>query len=248
MGVINTLKNRFLGSDTDVTKPDFDNSPWFELDLCKTKIKLKHARHTAMYPIFEQPVTIDYSDERVMKRQSDGSLAKQVYDRGWELKGRGGRSLGGVSVTIVVLNEGTRNSGVESLFKPAELRNEVINYCHSRYGWQNDSEKVGDIGDSYFMHPVRPDQLGIHDDWVTFTAGVEGAPAQFGFAKTIEYGVFISIRFDVSAYDGTDYYSPETNIKEVSEAIIEQFMANVTVELSPQAQAQKKQALLTGEI
>jgi hypothetical protein len=62
------------------------------------------------------------------------------------------------------------------------------------------------------------------------------------YACPISQRHIIINRFTLSAYDSTDYYSPETNLEQTCNDVVNEYMDEFFIELSERSQKEKAQA------
>ena len=235
------------GNDLRLTRPEFDRFGHLELDFSGTKLRFKDAEHTAMFPINDWPEDMNIYNTDVFEKQKDGYYAKRFYVRGWSFYGeRKDKARGGVTVSSFVFYFPETYSDNTDCFQLGDFEHEILRYCNRAWGWQNPGSSLGNLGSEiYYVYPIESSDLsyqrinGIH--WCRFTAQEKGRAPEISYACPISRRHIIINSFQLSAYDGVDYYSPETNLEQTCTDIVNEYMAEFTIKLSERAQQERAQ-------
>lgn len=238
------LLDKLLGSDKDLKGPDLDKAPWLELDFSGIKLRYRDPMHTAMFPINVFARDKNIYDVSQYERQKEGDLAKRFYVKGWEFYGRHAR--GGVDVSGRIFYFDDKVDAVYSCFEKSDFERDIFEFCHIVWGRQNKSERLGDLGTKLFIYPVDSEGLDYKDinqvRWCRFKVQSDGDPPEIHYACPLTSHHMLMLDFTLQGYDGTDFYSPETNLEEATLRFVEDFMANFYIELSGEAKAQQAAA------
>ncbi|WP_370979575.1 hypothetical protein [Agaribacterium sp. ZY112] len=209
---------------------------------------LKHAAHTAMFPIDQTFGKQDVLDVSKLLKGKDGNYGERIYLRGWTMRGRGSKSWGGVELSGFIVNYSQVDKDI-NLFRQRDLLKVVLLETHGQFGLQNEGSKLGDLGDGFYQYPVSAKELKAVSfsglKWVMSSGGEKGEPKWPLFFIPLSKECVLFFRFKLKAYNGLDYFSPETNLQQTCDAVVKEFMQNVTIEYSAQSLADKKQAEAT---
>lgn len=238
------LLDKLLGSDLDLKGPDLEKAPWLELDFSGTKIRYRDPMHTAMFPVDVFAEDMDIYDGNSYEKQESGHLAMRFYIKGWAFIGRGRK--GGVDLSGRIIYLPNKPEYGYSCFEKQDFEDNIFEFCHRGWGWQNDSRKVGDLGNKLFLYPISSSDVAyeeINDTrWCRFFAQVKGKPPEVHYVCPLTSHHILVLNFTPLGYLGTDFYSPETNLEEACFRYIDDFMSNFHIELSEQAKAQQAAA------
>jgi len=235
------LLDKLLGSDKDLKGPNLARAPWLALDFSGTKLRYRDPMHTAMFPVNTFAEDRDIYNPDGYERQKRGHLARQFYIKGWDFKGRACR--GGVRLSgrlFYYENELGKNF---NCFEKADFEQQIFEFCHAVWGWLNETEKVGDLGTKRYIYPIDSRDLDYLDingtRWCYFASQAKGSPPEIEYACPLSSHHILLLYFTLQGYSGTDFYSPETNLEQVTFQYVKDFMANFYIELSDEAKAQQ---------
>lgn len=232
----------FIGSDTHLTRPCFANAPRINLNYSGFVLTLADAPHSASTPLVTTIESLDLHDPSRFGPDHNGDYTVLFYSRSWELWGRGSQSAGEVSVTGRILNF-PEFQGKRSCFQKEDYEAELLRFCQDVWGWQNEGANLEkrSAGQQIYLYPRKPEDLEYREisekTWCMFTSQQKGQPPRVDFAIPITPEHILVFDFTLLAFGGRDFYSPETNLKETSFQIVEDFMSHVRVTLSPEAEA-----------
>ncbi len=238
------ILDKVLGSDLDLKGPNLDNAPWLELDFSGTTLRYRDPMHTAMFPVNVFAKDMNIFDVNHYEEQESGHQAMRFYIKGWAFTGRGRR--GGVDLSARVIYFSNKLGHDHSCFEKDSFEDEVFEFCHRGWGWQNESREVGDLGKKLFIYPVESTDLnylkinGIN--WCHFSPQAKGKPPEVHYAYPLTAHHILVLKFTLLGYGATDFYSLETNLEQATLAFVDEFMANFYIELSPESKAQRAAA------
>ena len=246
------LLSRLFGEKSDdrqLTRPDFGRFGHLEIDFSGTKLRFKDAAHTAMFPINDWPEDMDIYNTGVFEKQRDDSYAKRFYVRGWDFYGKKKAKArgGGVTASSFVFYFPLNNFKGIGLFEREVFEQEIFKYCHKIWGRQNPGSSLGSLGpEGEFVYPVDANGLSYQlingVQWCRFTSQWRADPPEILFGCPISKHHMIINSFELSAYDGVDFYSPETNLEQTCNDVVNDYMAEFYIELSERARQEKAQA------
>jgi hypothetical protein len=248
MGLLSKLFGT-AGNDLQLTRPDFTRFGHIELDFSGTKLRFKDVEHTAMFPINDWPEDIDIynTDKDVFEKQKDGYYAERFYVRGWDFFGKNNEARGGVKIGSFIFYYPQAYSIDINCFTHKDFEHEILRHCDRIWGWQNPGSSLGNLGSEInFVYPIKPSDLSylpvnsIH--WCRFTAQEKGGAPDIMYACPISQRHILLNRFTLSAYDSTDYYSPETNLEQTCNDVVNEYMDEFFIELSERSLQEKAQA------
>src|SRR5690606_27551658 len=131
-------------------------------------------------------------------------------------------------------------------YEKPDFEREMFEFCHRTWGWQNEAKEVGDLGIKLFDYPIDSHGLSYIEingtRWCQFKAQAKGDPPELYYACPLTSHHILLLSFTLLGYSGTDFYSPETNLEQVAFQFVNDFMANVYIELSDEAKAQQAAA------
>jgi hypothetical protein len=241
------LLDRFFGDDKKLTRPDFNRFKPIELDFSGTKLRFKDAAHTAMYPINDWPEDMDIYSPDHLNLQEDGCYARRFYVRGWDFLGKKNRAKGGCSVSSIILYFPDKYSESASYFTRNIFEREVLEYCHDSWGGMNPGSSLGSLGpEGELVYPVGASDLSYMTingvQWCRFTVQRKANAPTIVYACPISKHHIIINEFRLSAYGSLDFYSPETNLEQTCYDVVNDYMSEFFIELSPRAKAEKAEA------
>lgn len=234
---------RFLGSDQALSQPDFLSAPTVDISFSGTNLRFKDPVHTALFPIYDWPVSMDIFDKGIYKEAENGREVKRFYDKGWNLMGRMKRKCGGVLISGA-LERYVGGDGTHSYFDRQCFETYVFAYIHAVWGRQNKADEAGSLGNGPFVYPVTGSELTYVEFngvvWCRVGVYISGkVPVGTYFTPiTSEHIISFRTRFDM--YKGLDFFSPETNIKEACYQVVDDFMSNFYIELSGVSKKQQE--------
>lgn len=235
---------RFLGSDQALSQPDFLNAPTVDIRFSDIQLRFQDPEHTALYPIHDWPVSMDIFDESNYEKIENDRLMKKFHDKGWNLMGRLNRKRGGVLVSGAI-EKYTGGVATHSYFDKQCFETYVLDYIHGSWGRQNKADKPGSLGEGPYVYPVTGAEFPYvkHNDviWCHVEVYIPGkVPVGIYFTPITDNHILIyRIRFGV--YNGLDFFSPETNIKEACYQVVGNFMNNFHITLSDETKKQQAQ-------
>ena len=239
MGIL----DRFFGNDQQLTRPDFNRFKHIELDFSGTKIKFKDAAHTAMFPINDWPHDMDIYKPTSYEPSDNRRYAKRFYLRGWEFTGKSRRAHGGCRLSSQVYYHPDQTKDNAGYFKKEILEQQIYRYCHNMWGDQNKGSSLGNLGEAYYTYPIKSSDVSYQNingtNWCRFSAERKGKPPEILYATPISKHHIIVNAFTLSAFGGTDFYSPETNLEQTCYDVVNDFMSEYFIELSPRAKAER---------
>ncbi len=239
----------FLGSDLNLKRPDFKNSPVVSLDFSGTNIEFSDPAQTSMFPVQDWPNDLDIYDERCYEKQRGGDFAKRFYVKGWDLTGAKRQAKAGVKVSGILSffsDEYAQTvKGAMNCFNSSCFSYEVLRFCHDVWGGQNEAKDVGDLGNGLFSYPVESKELMYKDIngtvWCYFSFSVKGKAPKFIYATAVSKYHIIFNEFTITPYDDLDYFSPDTNLEVAANGVVDDFMAHYVINLSKTAESEKAQ-------
>jgi hypothetical protein len=178
--------------------------------------------------------------------QEDGCYARHFYVRGWDFLGKKNRAKGGCSIDSTILYFPNKYPEAVSYFTRNIFEQEVLEYCHDAWGISNPGSRVGSLGpEGDYVYPVDASSLSYTTinsiQWCRFTAQWKADPPTILYACPISKHHIIINEFPLLAYDGLDFYSPETNLEQTCYDVVNDYMSEFFIELSPCAMAEKAQ-------
>ena len=236
--------DKFLGSDQALSQPDFDKAPTVDIRFSDIQLRFQDPAHTALYPIHDWPESMDIFDNRNYEKIENGRLMKNFHSKGWDLKGRFNRERGGVIVDGSI-EKYTGDTGIHSYLDKKCFETYVMNYIQRNWGRQNKGAKPGSLGEGPYVYPVTGKELQYvkHNEviWCHVEVYIPGkVPVGIYFTPiTSEHLIVFRIRFDM--YQGLDFFSPETNIKEACYQVVDNFMSNFHIAISDETKKQQAQ-------
>jgi hypothetical protein len=238
------IVDKLLGSDLELKGPELSKAPWLQLDLSGTKLRYRDPRHTAMFPAKAFAYDMDLYDAESYERDTDGDLVKLFYLKGWAFIGR--NRPGGVDLAGRILLRDKNIPADFNYFDRRHFDSAVLFFCHSVWGRQNNSERLGDLGTGFFKYPIGSSELlflNINNvKWCYFTAQARGKPPRMLYATPITAHHILVLDFKPMAYLDWDFYSPDSNLEDATHQFVKEFMDNFYVELSDEAKAQRATA------
>ncbi len=238
------LLDRFFGDDLHLTRPDFSRFEHIELDFSGTKIRFIDAAHTASFPIHSWPSDLNIFSREVLEQFEDGTYGEEFYVRGWDFIGKKGKNRGGCSLQSFIYYFPDKHPENASYFSRSILEQELIEHCHILYGVENPESRLGFAGTQVnYRYPV--DASGFHyqelngTNWCRFVAQYKGDPPIVQYAIPITRHHILLNVFKFYAYDGLDFYSPETNLEQTCNDVVHNIMSSYYVELSSRSQAER---------
>ncbi len=246
MGVLSKLFGT-AGNDLQLTRPDFSRFGHIELDFSGTKLRFKDVEHTAMFPINDWPEDLDIYNMDTLEAAKEGYYGRRFYVRGWDFFGENNEVRGGVKIGSFIFYFPQVYSENIECFTRKDFEHEILSYCNDVWGWQNPGSHLGSLGrEINYIYPITPSDLsyqsinGIH--WCRFTAQEKGGAPNIVYACPISQRHIIINRFTLSAYDSTDYYSPETNLEQTCNDVVNEYMDEFFIELSERSQKERARA------
>jgi hypothetical protein len=247
MNLLASLRDSLFGNDQRLTRPDFNRFAHIELDFSGIKVRFKDAAHTAMFPINDWPTDMDIYDLKSLNDHKTGSYGKRYYVRGWDFYGKKNQARGGCKLYSLLYYFPAKHPEHISYFSRDVFERELIEFCHRRWGVQNPGSSLGDLGpEPRYVYPVNAAGLSYEringTNWCRFTAQWKADPPKLFYACPISSRHLIINYFTLSAYDGLDFYSPETNLEQTAYDVVNDFMSEYFIELSPRSQAERAEA------
>ncbi|TVZ38946.1 hypothetical protein P886_3332 [Alteromonadaceae bacterium 2753L.S.0a.02] len=230
------LLDIFLGSDLNLKRPNFRYAPTVELSLGKCSLKFKNPDHSAMYPINVFPESFDLYDLGNYDPNGTGDYYKVFYERGWQLFGKSKKSRGGVGVVGNIFYF-TEEFQKRINFKEIECFHDLLLFLCNDF-WKSRTRNPEEITSEYsaFRYPIKHDDFTVthinQTAWTSFTAGASGKPPNIGYATPLTKNHILYFEFKLEAFQSLDFYSPETNLKECSFSIVDEFISNVEISQS----------------
>jgi hypothetical protein len=247
--VIGLLSKLFgtAGNDLQLTRPDFTRFGHIELDFSGTKLRFKDAAHTAMYPINDWPEDMDIYSPNDLELQEKGHYAQRFYVRGWDFLGKKNRAKGGCSIDSTILYFPDKYPEAVSCFTRNIFEQEILEYCHRAWGGMNPGSSLGSLGpEGDYVYPVDASSLSYTTingmQWCRFTAQRKADPPAILYACPISKHHIIINEFTLEAYGSLDFFSPETNLEQTCYDVVDDYMSEFYIELSPRAKAEKAEA------
>lgn len=229
-----------------LSRPNFESSPWVEVDFSGTKIKFSDPKHTGDYPVDDRPHDLDIYDEFNYQKWGQ-SLAKKFYVKGWNFWDRSSKTcVGGVDTSGFLYQYFTEKTKSFDAFNKSDMGNEVLEFCHSSWGDENKAKSKGDIGTGYYKYPTAIEELDFLEingaTCCRVSAERKGRPPKLNYFFPISSKHILAIYFDFLAYSNFDYFDPSLNLEVLCQEVMEEFMRNFTIKLSADALTQKNQA------
>ncbi len=243
--------NRFIGDNLQLKGPKFDSAVTHTVDLSGTKLSFPAPKQTALMPGHVQRFEFDLSNASEYKKWggSENSGFK-IHANGWSLTGKKKRDFGYVLVDISLAK-------LESLGDRATLFNKedaikwLLSYLEDTYGRSN-KETIQGLeeqakGQSYegklWVYPRTGSEFSFLNNInaINYSLQVPGSGINIQYWTPISSDHFIKIAFTLRTVD-VEFFSPEHNFPEAAEKLVKDYMNRVKVELSPEAELERKAA------
>ncbi len=237
--------DRFKGNNLKLKGPNLDSAKVLDIDLSGTKLSFPAPRQTAMMPGHIQRFEFDLKNPSEFNQWNDSqNKGFIIHKNGWELTGENKRSFGYVKLVISLAKIKLEDSN-SSLFDSAFADNWLLNDIDSIWGKMNNETIAtlkGQSTDGYlFKFPTNVEQLSrLNSLNATYFSIIQPRPGiDTRYRIPIGKDLLLYIEFDLRTLD-CDFFSPEHNFPEASEKLVKEFMNKVKVELSPEAESEKK--------
>ena len=242
---------RFERNPLDLVGPDVAKAPVRKINLSGTVLSFRCPFQTAAIPGFIGPAEFDIDKRLEEDVRNPQNAHVTLYSTGWDLHDRmsWGTPYGGVTTDLILTrNNETRDSEL-SLFRSAQIKQWIFVKMAAAYGsWNEDMwarrERYTHTlipEKDFWQYPTTNEDIqekafnGIR--WFRYEVYQPGRAPRIVFETAISHRHVVRISFSPSSYQG-DYFSPEHNVQQASEDLINAIMETVNIQLSPDAQRQ----------
>lgn len=236
------LLDHVFAPKSHLTRPNFDESKIVRLTYSGLVLEMADAPHTAFTPLVDTIESLDLYRQDRFGPDHNGDYTVKFYSRSWELRRRKEGGIGATRVTGRLLYFPDFPKKDFSCFRKKDFEAEILTFCHDVWGWQNKGAALGSLGDGQQIYPTTAQELSYRKigkaTWCTFTSQRRGEPPRVEFAVPVTAEHILVFDFTLSAFDGVDFYGPETNLKESCFQIVKDFMSNVKIELPTRSKAE----------
>jgi hypothetical protein len=238
------ILTKLFGSDHQLTRPNFDKAPWLELNYSGLKIKFKDAPHNSIAPYSETIEKINLYNLNESGDEKASVYSIKMYQRSWEFKGRTRYPLGGVTVYGSIAYYPALRLQNKTYFDKGTFETEVLDIIKDSWGWQKKGQNSNpNTKDYIYSPPTKTDQLNHFyfngNVWCRSKTDITDTPPQFEFLLPITSQHILCFSFRLSTYRGIPFDNIQSNIQETCLNVVEDFMKNVFVELSPTDKAER---------
>jgi len=232
----------FTGDNLNPKRIDFNKFGHIELDFSGNKLRFIDAMHTANFPVDVWPSDIDIYDENQLEKQKRGHYAIRYYSRGWNLKGKGRYPIGGVTLSSILINIPDDILGNKNLFNEKVLNKYIFEQIDTRWV-QLEPETSNNTNLIYPRESSQLKKVVINNNQWTVAKIQHNSDGPFHLCYIpISKNHYIYNEFCFSAYHGNQFYSPENNIEKNCYDIMNEFMDQYFIELSPRSLKEKAEA------
>lgn len=254
------ILERLKASPTNLMGPDFDDAPWYEIDLSGTKIRLKRPLTDVLVPYENLPKQWNIFDPDIYEHTQGSTLnCQMLFDTGWGFWQGYFVSDGQMGGGFIQINIDERRnkpeSRKESFFNKDYYKKWLQKDVKTRWDRYN-QKNIWEQRDSFieavnpdldfWRYPESVDQIVTEEyngnTWYRYDTFKLGSPHKRRCHLPISDHHQLSIVFKPRSYQYS-YFDPTTNIREATEQSRITFMQNLYVELSSDAKAQQTAVL-----
>ncbi|OZG71847.1 hypothetical protein BTA51_19190 [Hahella sp. CCB-MM4] len=237
--------DRFKSLKSNPVGPDIANASWTSFTLSGTEIRFKCPLHEIASELQATSQTLDiYRDDLYEHpwNEADISMSASLRHSGWKLWSNSFKEepIGDLSFSILLTKCHPNYRKIDSLFKPADIQNWILEYCDSGWGELN-RELRGDDNDGMDILTYPRSAGDIQRTSINGQAWYSYSAQGIGGGKTIIWNFPISdshaLMFQFQPTPITrNYNEPENYLDDLAEKTVQEFMSHVHVKLSPDAQ------------
>lgn len=237
-------------SNTRLTRPDFSKSRKELFNFSDTAVEIADPKQTALISLHTSKNKIDIYSMGDDYLQKIGNYVQLVYKRGWDFWGKDADSKGGVICDMRVSYFPEKLIRNFNQFRIDDQVRSLLIHWFVVWGDEAGATKLGEKGkNKNFVYPTQKKDIEILDK--QGIAWLKSKGTYKGEAPLVKYSIPLSakhnliISFEVHAYDGLDFHSTETNIKETTYSVINDFMERIKIKYSDKSLEDLKQSNTT---
>jgi len=241
--------DRFKGNNLELKGPNLDSAKVYIVDLSGTKLTFPAPKQTALMPGQIQRFEFDLNNPDEFTPWNDSeNMGFTIHKNGWEFTGEKKRSFGYVKLIISIskFNSAPKNS---SFFSKSIAIKSLLDNIEADWGFRNketirelEEEAMGQSFEKYlFKYPKEKKELSYLQELnaIYYSIFEPGCGIETQYQIPLENQTWLTFKFEQESLD-CDFFSPEHNFPEASEKMVKEFMNKVKVELSPEAESEKR--------
>ncbi|OZG75395.1 hypothetical protein BTA51_03185 [Hahella sp. CCB-MM4] len=248
---------RWQASKMHPLGPDFDSAPWMEFDLSGTKVKFRCPRHEVPAPAKQFAEKVDlYNPDHFKENRGGESMGLTLLYRGWSFWDRpfGEKDIGTLEVRMVLTRKHPHVRQFKSFYAITDIQTWILEESEKLWGTEN--REMWEQRDTY------EDEIDPDADFLQYPRSVEEVDSQvIHGSRWFFYKVFkpsdaprwfwdtaisddhiLTVVFEPGSVM-REYFSPEHDIDSAVVKTMYEFIANVHIKLSTDAERCKQAAL-----